>query len=80
MLVQSTSDPPLISLATVKQSSANRQSNSSKYWNPRNYGSSGLSAAQLTKIRTDLAGMATSVFAQSLSAGGYEVVTEEVTP
>jgi hypothetical protein len=48
----------------------------SKNWNPRNYGTYGLSAAQLTKIRVDLAAMAKSVFAKSLSDGPYEVVTE----
>jgi hypothetical protein len=48
----------------------------SKNWNPRNYGKFGLSAAQLTKIRVDLAAMAKSVFAKSLSDGGYEIVTE----
>jgi hypothetical protein len=48
----------------------------SKNWNPRNYGSFGLSAAQLTKIRVDLATLAQSVFAKSLTDGGYEVVTE----
>jgi hypothetical protein len=48
----------------------------SKNWKPRNYGTFGLSAAQLTKIRVDLAAMAKSVFAKSLSEGGYEVVTE----
>jgi hypothetical protein len=48
----------------------------SKSWNPRNYGTYGLSAAQLTKIRVDLATMAKSVFAKTLSDGGYEIVTE----
>jgi hypothetical protein len=48
----------------------------SKNWNPRNYGKFGLSAAQLTKIRVDLAAMAKSVFAKTLSDGGYEIVTE----
>jgi hypothetical protein len=48
----------------------------SKNWNPRNYGPFGLSATQMTKIRVDLAAMAKSVFAKSLSDGGYEVVTE----
>jgi hypothetical protein len=48
----------------------------SKNWNPRNYGTLGLSAAQLTKIRADLADMAKSVFAKSLTDGGYEIVTE----
>jgi hypothetical protein len=48
----------------------------SKSWNPRNYGTFGLSAAQLTKIRVDLATMAKSVFAKTLSDGGYEIVTE----
>jgi hypothetical protein len=48
----------------------------SKNWNPRDYGTFGLSAAQLTKIRTDLAAMAKSVFAKALSDGGYEIVTD----
>jgi Protein of unknown function (DUF3313) len=48
----------------------------SKSWNPRNYGNFGLSAAQLTKIRADLAAMAKSVFAKSLGDGGYEIVSD----
>jgi len=48
----------------------------SKNWNPRNYGTFGLSAAQLTKIRVDLAAMAKDVFAKALGDGGYEIVTE----
>ena len=48
----------------------------SKNWNPRNYGTFGLSAAQLTKIRAELAAMAKSVFAKTLSDGGYEIVTD----
>jgi hypothetical protein len=48
----------------------------SKNWNPRNYGTFGLSAAQLTKIRVDLAAMAKSVFSKTLGDGGYEIVTE----
>jgi hypothetical protein len=48
----------------------------SKNWNPRNYGTFGLSAAQLTKIRVDLAAMAKGVFAKALSDGGYEIVTD----
>jgi hypothetical protein len=48
----------------------------SKNWNPRNYGKYGLSAAQLTKIRVDLAAMAKRVFAKALGDGGYEIVTE----
>ncbi len=48
----------------------------SKNWNPRNYGTYGLSAAQLKKIRTDLAAMAKSTFAQVLGDGGYQIVTE----
>jgi Protein of unknown function (DUF3313) len=48
----------------------------SKNWNPRNYGNFGLSAAQLTKIRADLAAMAKSVFAKSLGDGGYEIVSD----
>ena len=41
----------------------------SKNWNPRNYGTFGLSAAQLKKIRTDLAAMAKSTFTEVLSGG-----------
>jgi hypothetical protein len=48
----------------------------SKNWNPRNYGTFGLSASQLKKIRDDLANLAKSTFAEVLSGGGYEVVTE----
>lgn len=48
----------------------------SKNWNPRNYGTYGLSAAQLKKIRVDLADLAKETFAKVLGAGGYEVVTE----
>jgi hypothetical protein len=48
----------------------------SKNWNPRNYGTFGISAAQVAKIRVDLAAMAKSVFAKALSDGGYEIVTE----
>ena len=48
----------------------------SKNWNPRNYGTFGLSASQLTKIRVELADMAKSVFAKTLSDGGYEITTE----
>jgi hypothetical protein len=58
----------------------------SKNWNPRNYGTYGLSAAQLKKIRVDLADLAKDTFAKVLGEGGYEVVTEagdgvlEITP
>jgi hypothetical protein len=48
----------------------------SKSWNPRNYGTYGLSAAQLNKIRVDLAELAKSTFATVLGQGGYEVVSE----
>jgi hypothetical protein len=48
----------------------------SKNWNPRNYGTYGLSAAQLKKIRVDLADLAKDTFVKVLGAGGYEVVTE----
>lgn len=48
----------------------------SKKWSPRNYGTYGLSTAQLAKIRSDLADMAKSAFAKALSDGGYEIVTE----
>jgi len=48
----------------------------SKNWNPRNYGTFGLSATQLTNIRVELAAMAKSVFAKTLSDGGYEIVND----
>jgi hypothetical protein len=48
----------------------------SKNWNPRNYGTFGLTTAQVTKIRSELAEMAKSVFAKALSDGGYEIVTD----
>jgi hypothetical protein len=48
----------------------------SKNWNPRNYGTYGLSATQLQGIRVDLAALAKSTFIQVLSDGGYAVVTE----
>ena len=48
----------------------------SKNWNPRNYGTFGISAVQLTKIRVELADMAKSVFAKTLGDGGYEIVTD----
>jgi hypothetical protein len=48
----------------------------SKSWNPRNYGTFGISATQLAKIRVELAGIAKSVFAKNLSDGGYEIVTD----
>jgi hypothetical protein len=48
----------------------------SKNWNPRNYGTYGLSAAQLKKIRSDLAAMAKTTFAKVLGEGGYQLVTE----
>ena len=47
-----------------------------KNWNPRDYGTYGLSVIQLKKIRVDLAAMAKSVFTKTLSDGGYEIVTE----
>ena len=46
----------------------------SKNWNPRNYGTYGLSAAQLKKIRSDLAELATSTFAKVLGDGVLDVV------
>jgi hypothetical protein len=48
----------------------------SKSWNPRNYGTFGLSAAQLNKIRVDMAALAKSIFIKVLREGGYDVVTE----
>jgi hypothetical protein len=48
----------------------------SKNWNARNYGTYGLSAAQLKKIRGDLAELAKSTFAKVLADGGYQLVTE----
>ena len=58
----------------------------SKNWNPRNYGTFGLSAEQLKKIRVDLANLAKSTFAKVLADGGYQIVTAagdgvvEITP
>jgi hypothetical protein len=58
----------------------------SKNWNPRNYGNFGLSAAQLKKIRIDLANLTKNTFTKVLRDGGYQVVTEagdgviEITP
>jgi hypothetical protein len=48
----------------------------SKSWNARNYGTYGLSASQLKKIRSDLAELTKSTFAKVLSDGGYQLVTE----
>jgi len=48
----------------------------SKNWNPRNYGTYGLSAAQLKKIRSDLAELAKCTFAKVLGDGGYQLVSE----
>ena len=48
----------------------------SKSWNPRDYGSFGLSASQLNKIRSDVAALSKSTFASVLTKGGYQVVTE----
>ena len=47
----------------------------SKSWNPRNYGTFGLSVEDVNKMRTGLASLADSVFAQVLTDGGYPVVT-----
>ena len=47
----------------------------SKNWNPRNYGTYGLSATQLQKIRVDLAALAKSTFTEVLRDGGYVIVT-----
>jgi hypothetical protein len=58
----------------------------SKNWNPRNYGTFGLSAAQVKRIRVDLAAAAKSTFSKVLGEGGYEIVADagdgvlEVTP
>jgi Protein of unknown function (DUF3313) len=58
----------------------------SKNWNPRNYGTFGLSSVQLKKIRVDLADLAKSTFAKVLADGGYQIVTAagdgvlEITP
>jgi len=57
-----------------------------KNWNPRNYGTYGLSASQLKKIRVDLAALTKSTFSKVLADGGYEIVTQagdgvlEITP
>jgi hypothetical protein len=47
----------------------------SKSWNPRNYGTFGLSVDDVNKMRTGLASLADSVFAKVLTDGGYPVVT-----
>lgn len=47
----------------------------SKNWNPKNYSGFRLSAAQVKKIRVDVAELAKSVFTKVLSDGGYKVVT-----
>ena len=48
----------------------------SKNWNPRNYGTFGVSADQVRRIRTGIAELAKSIFAKTLRDGGYEVVTD----
>lgn len=48
----------------------------SKNWNPRNYGTFGLSATQVNKIRVDLAAAAKSTFSKVLAEGGYEIVAD----
>ena len=58
----------------------------SKNWNPKNYGTYGLTAEQLRKIRVELAKLAKSTFAKVLADGGYQIVTAagdgvlEITP
>jgi Protein of unknown function (DUF3313) len=58
----------------------------SKNWNPRNYGTFGVSAAQVKQIRSDIAELSKSIFTKILRDGGYEVITHatpgalEITP
>lgn len=47
----------------------------SKHWDPRDYGGTfGLSAADVEKLRTDLAKLADETFRRVLTRGGYAVV------
>jgi hypothetical protein len=49
----------------------------SKNWNPRNYGTFGVSAAQVKQIRTDVAELAKSIFTKILRDGGYQVISHD---
>ena len=51
----------------------------SKNWNPRNYGNFGLTAAQVTKIRIELATMAKSIFTKVLSEADTKLSLMRVT-
>lgn len=46
----------------------------SKNWNPRNYGTFGLTSDEVKKIRDSLATMTEETFRNTLSGGGYELV------
>jgi hypothetical protein len=58
----------------------------SKNWNPRNYGTFGVSAAQVKQIRIDVAELAKSIFTKILRDGGYHIIDHaaagalEITP
>lgn len=47
----------------------------SKSWDPRDYGTFGLSAADVDRMRGDLAALTQETFAKVLAEGGYTVVT-----
>jgi Protein of unknown function (DUF3313) len=47
---------------------------SSKSWDPRDYGAMGLSAADVDRMRRELAALTAETFAEVLAAGGYTVV------
>ena len=48
----------------------------SKNWNPRDYGTYGLKASEVDKIRRDLAAAARDTFLKVLGAGGYSEAPE----
>jgi hypothetical protein len=47
----------------------------SKSWNPRDYGTFGLSTQEVTRMRSELGKLADEVFAKVLTEGGYPVTT-----
>ncbi len=46
-----------------------------KSWNPRDFGTFGLSTSEVAKIRNDLSLLAQETFTRTLTAGGYAIVT-----
>jgi hypothetical protein len=46
-----------------------------RHWNPRDYGTYGLTSQEVEKIRSSLSALAQETFARVLARGGYEVVT-----